>query len=94
MMKRLQAARKKMLAIHAHGEKLEPVVLQSPFMNQEFDLLEPVKTGRQIPEGESKAVSPIYWLTGRNYKPKRVECIAPTSPIAGDIEIIQTQNVS
>ena len=37
MMKRLQAARKKMLAIHAGGERLEPVVGTSPFMEQEFD---------------------------------------------------------
>jgi CRP-like cAMP-binding protein len=37
MMKRLQAARKKMLAIHAHGEELEPVVGLSPFMEQELD---------------------------------------------------------
>lgn len=37
MMKRLQAARKKMLSIHAHGEKLEPVVSLSPLMQQEFD---------------------------------------------------------
>lgn len=44
MMKRLQAARKKMLGMHAHGEKLEPVVLQSPFMDQELDLLETVKS--------------------------------------------------
>ncbi|HJT79870.1 MAG TPA: cyclic nucleotide-binding domain-containing protein [Chthoniobacterales bacterium] len=36
MMRRLQAARKKMIAIHAHGEKLQPVGL-SPFMEQEFD---------------------------------------------------------
>ena len=36
MMKRLQAARRKMLAMHVHGEKLEPVVLQSPFMDQEL----------------------------------------------------------
>jgi hypothetical protein len=36
MMRRLQAARKKMLAIHAHGDKLGPVGL-SPFMEQEFD---------------------------------------------------------
>ena len=37
MMKRLQAARSKMLAMHLHGEKLEPVILQSPFMDQELD---------------------------------------------------------
>jgi CRP-like cAMP-binding protein len=37
MMKRLQATRKKMLAIHAHGEKLAPVVGLSPFMEQELD---------------------------------------------------------
>ena len=36
MMKRLQAARRKMLEMHVHGEKLEPVVLQSPFMDQEL----------------------------------------------------------
>ena len=36
MMKRLQAARRKMLAMHVHGEKLEPVALQWPFMDQEF----------------------------------------------------------
>jgi CRP/FNR family transcriptional regulator, cyclic AMP receptor protein len=36
MMKRLQAARQKMLAIHTHGEKLPPVGL-SPFMEQELD---------------------------------------------------------
>ena len=37
MMKRLQANRRKMLAMHAHGEKLAPVVLKSPFMDQELD---------------------------------------------------------
>ena len=36
MMKRLQAARRKMLEMHVHGEKLEPVALQSPFMDQEL----------------------------------------------------------
>jgi CRP-like cAMP-binding protein len=36
MMKRLQGARRKMLAMHVHGEKLEPVGLQSPFMGQEL----------------------------------------------------------
>lgn len=37
MMRRLQAARKKMLAIHAHGEKLPPVIGLPPFLEQEFD---------------------------------------------------------
>jgi hypothetical protein len=37
-MKRLQAARKKMVAIDARKAKLEPSVLQSPFMDQELDL--------------------------------------------------------
>ena len=32
MLRRLQAARKKMLSIHARGEKLEPVIGLSPFM--------------------------------------------------------------
>ena len=36
MMKRLQGARRKMLAMHVHSEKLEPVALQSPFMDQEL----------------------------------------------------------
>jgi CRP-like cAMP-binding protein len=40
MLKRLQAARRKMLAI-ARGEKLEPVVGTSPFMQQELDTPEP-----------------------------------------------------
>ena len=35
MMKRLHDARRKMLEMHVHGEKLEPVALQSPFMDQE-----------------------------------------------------------
>lgn len=38
MMKRLQAARQKMLSMHAHGEKLPPVVLQSPYLDQELDV--------------------------------------------------------
>ncbi len=38
MVKRLQAARRKMLAVHAHGAQLEPVVLESPFMDQETDI--------------------------------------------------------
>jgi CRP/FNR family cyclic AMP-dependent transcriptional regulator len=37
MLRRLQAARNKMLSIHARGEKLEPVVGLSPFMEQELD---------------------------------------------------------
>ena len=32
MLRRLQAARKKMLSIHARGERLEPVIGLSPFM--------------------------------------------------------------
>jgi CRP/FNR family cyclic AMP-dependent transcriptional regulator len=38
MMKRLQSARQKMLSVHAHGASLEPVVVQSPFMDQESDI--------------------------------------------------------
>ena len=37
MMTRLQAARRKMLSIHAHGAKLQPAPHVSPFMEQEFD---------------------------------------------------------
>ena len=38
MIKRLQAAREKMVAIHAHETELEPVILRAPFMDQEFDI--------------------------------------------------------
>jgi CRP/FNR family transcriptional regulator, cyclic AMP receptor protein len=38
MMNRLQAARKKMLSVHARHEKLEPAIGLSPFMEQEFDI--------------------------------------------------------
>jgi len=37
MLRRLQAARKKTLSIHNNGEKLEPVIGLSPFMQQELD---------------------------------------------------------
>ena len=37
MMRRLQAARKRMVAIHAHAEQLEPALGLSPFMEQELD---------------------------------------------------------
>ena len=40
MLKRLQAARTKMLSIHAHRATLEPVVLESPFLDQEHDSAE------------------------------------------------------
>jgi CRP-like cAMP-binding protein len=50
MMKRLQAARKKMLAIHVHGEKLERVVGLSPFMEQELDTYKN-EGGKQFDEG-------------------------------------------
>ena len=36
MLRRLQAARKKMLSIHAHGEKLSPSVGLSPFMHRNW----------------------------------------------------------
>jgi CRP/FNR family cyclic AMP-dependent transcriptional regulator len=38
MLRRLQAARKKIVAVHTRTEALEPVVLESPFMDQELDL--------------------------------------------------------
>lgn len=37
MLRRLQSARKKMLSLHAHQVSLEPVVAESPFMDQELD---------------------------------------------------------
>jgi len=38
MARRLQAARRKMLSVHAHGEKLEPAIGLPPFMEQELDV--------------------------------------------------------
>jgi CRP/FNR family transcriptional regulator, cyclic AMP receptor protein len=38
MIKRLQAAREKMVAVHSHETALEPVVLRAPFMDQELDV--------------------------------------------------------
>ena len=46
MIKRLQAARDKMLAIDSQQTALHPVVVQSPFMDQELDSVE---VGRQEP---------------------------------------------
>jgi CRP-like cAMP-binding protein len=40
MIKRLQAAREKMLSIDSHETALSPVVVQSPFMDQELDTTE------------------------------------------------------
>ena len=40
MLKRLQAARQKMLFMHTHRAALEPVVLEAPFLDQERDLAE------------------------------------------------------
>src|SRR5262249_52271496 len=49
MMKRLQAARRKMLAIQVYGEKLPSAVRLFPYMEQEFDTnghVNPVEAGR------------------------------------------------
>ena len=43
MMKRLQAARRKMLYLHAHRAQLEPIVPRSPFLNHENDTMEVAK---------------------------------------------------
>ena len=40
MLKRLQSARQKMLSVHAHRATLEPVALESPFLDQEHDSAE------------------------------------------------------
>jgi CRP-like cAMP-binding protein len=45
MMKRLQAARDKMVAVDAGNEKLQPVVGLSPFMQQEMDTCEDDEDG-------------------------------------------------
>jgi|GEM_PF-405161 len=41
MIKRLQAAREKMVAVHSDEAELQPVILQAPFMDQEFDIAPP-----------------------------------------------------
>lgn len=41
MIRRLQAARRRMLAMHAHGEKLEPSADLSPFVEQHSEMKEP-----------------------------------------------------
>jgi CRP-like cAMP-binding protein len=43
MIKRLQAARDKMLAIGSHQAALSPVVVQPPFMDQELDTVEALR---------------------------------------------------
>jgi CRP/FNR family cyclic AMP-dependent transcriptional regulator len=40
MIKRMQAARQRMLAIHSGAEVLKPMILESPFMDQEQDTQE------------------------------------------------------
>jgi CRP-like cAMP-binding protein len=40
ILRRLQAARKKMLSLHSREAPLEPVVLKSPFMDQELDTVQ------------------------------------------------------
>src|ERR1700732_2433459 len=40
MIKRMQSARQKMIAIHSGKEGLKPVVLESPFLDQELDSAE------------------------------------------------------
>ena len=37
MLQRMQAARQKMIEVHAGDISLKPVVVQSPFMDQELD---------------------------------------------------------
>jgi CRP-like cAMP-binding protein len=43
MVKRLQAAREKMVAVDADETELQPVLLQSPFMDQELDIAPPCR---------------------------------------------------
>jgi CRP/FNR family transcriptional regulator, cyclic AMP receptor protein len=40
MIRRMQGARQKMLTIHSGAEKLKLAILQSPFLDQEFDSVE------------------------------------------------------
>jgi CRP-like cAMP-binding protein len=40
MIKRMHAAREKVLAVYSRVEELKPVVLESPFLDQEFDSVE------------------------------------------------------
>jgi CRP/FNR family transcriptional regulator, cyclic AMP receptor protein len=51
MNRRLQAARNKMLSVHADHTTLEPLVLQSPFMDQELDVDPPSAVEPSYREG-------------------------------------------
>ena len=62
MMKRLQAARRKLLEIHSRKSELPPAVGLSPFMEQEFDTdgysdPEPTKPAFLLPNIESAATA-------------------------------------
>ena len=58
MIKRLQAARTKMVAVDADETELQPVILQSPFMDQELDTAPPCGQ-RQCADGSRCASARI-----------------------------------
>ena len=58
MIKRLQAARTKMVAVDADETELQPVILQSPFMDQELDTAPPCGK-RQCADGSRYASARI-----------------------------------
>jgi len=58
MIKRLQAARTKMVAVDADETELQPVILQSPFMDQELDTAPPCGK-RQCADGSRCASARI-----------------------------------
>ena len=51
MIRRMQNARRKMLGVHSGKISLEPVVLESPFMDQELDTCSDGDSGQQVREG-------------------------------------------
>jgi CRP-like cAMP-binding protein len=51
MNRRMQNARQKMLGVHSGKVSLEPVVLESPFMDQELDTYPGANDDRQFREG-------------------------------------------
>ena len=51
MIKRMQRAREKLLALHSGATALQPVVLESPFMDQELDIPPNIVRGGQFGPG-------------------------------------------
>ena len=58
MNRRMQNARRKMLELHSRKSVLEPVVLQSPFLDQELDIYPGDDNNGTFPEGADQTKPP------------------------------------